>query len=241
MALKRSSPEADSSRLHKQTRLNFGQKMASQKTSTTKQPSKAAARASDRASQQESNSSAPSKDAITSARPPKAKHGFIVIEKVGDIFDAPDDTVIIHACNCVGSWGAGIAAAFRTRYPKAFEIYKDHCKTYNPDQLIQRALLIPPKDSKQKHWVGCLFSSKRYGRGKDSPQQILDATAPSMLDLVEQMSEAGEEIREIRICQINSGLFAVPWEHSRAVIESLELDEELKIPKEIVVYSLPTN
>lgn len=105
--------------------------------------------------------------------------------------------------------------------------------------LIQTALLIPPKDGSPKHWVGCLFTSKIYGRRKDSPQQILDATAPSMQDLAKQMGDAGEEIKEIRICQINSGLFAVPWDRSRAVLESLEVDEELQIPREVVVYSLP--
>ena len=160
-------------------------------------------------------------------------------EVTGDIFDAPDGTVIIHACNCVGSWGAGIAAAFKKNYPNAFKGYQAHCKKSDPEELIKTALLIPPKDGAPKHWVGCLFTSKVYGKKKDTPQQILDATTPAMADLIKQMSHHAEMIKEIRICQINSGLFAVPWEHSKAVIEGIEVGEDLEIPSEIIVYSLP--
>lgn len=173
----------------------------------------------------------------------KLSKGFTVNEKIGAIFDAPDSTVIIHACNCLGSWSAGIAAAFKERYPKAFEIYKDHCASKTPESLIGTALLIPPVDeSGPRHFVGCLFTSKKYGRGRDSPNQILKNTKPAMLDLVKAMNvyEGGnDKIEEIRMCQINSGLFSVPWEKSKAVIENLEVEDLADIPKEFIVYSLP--
>lgn len=235
MAYKRVRSEEQDVRPQKQAKLNFGQKMAPKPGSTASQPSKAV-----KSPEANSQFIKPSKDEITSKPAVKASNGFTVIEEVGDIFDAPNDTLIIHACNCIGSWGAGIAAAFRQRYPNAFETYKQHCKTSTPDQLIRKALLISPADGDPKHWVGCLFTSKRFGRGRDSAQDILDATAPSMEDLIAQVGDEGGKIKELRICQINSGLFNVPWEHSKAVIESLELDEKLGVPREVIVYSLPS-
>lgn len=167
-----------------------------------------------------------------------------ITEKTGAIFEAPDNTVIIHACNCMGSWGAGIAAAFKARYPNAYEIFKQHCENSTPESLVGSAFLIPPVEEKgPRHFIGCLFTSGKYGRARDSPAQILKNTGPAVKDLVSAMVQLSGEgrIEEIRMCQINSGLFSVPWQESKAVIENLELgDLDFgQIPKEIVVYSLP--
>jgi hypothetical protein len=60
------------------------------------------------------------------------KTNGIVEEATGNLFDAPDNAVLIReqlnliarsrwlnsqtdACNCLGSWGAGIAKAFKTK------------------------------------------------------------------------------------------------------------------------------
>jgi len=67
-----------------------------------------------------------------------------------------------------------------------------------------------------QHFVGCLFTSKKFGKGKDSPAQILASTGPAMEDLLRAFREYNSaddnknKISEIRMCQINSGLFAVP-------------------------------
>ncbi|KAE9979682.1 hypothetical protein EG328_000732 [Venturia inaequalis] len=179
----------------------------------------------------------------TQSPSPSNSKTFVITDRVGDIFDAPDGAVIIHACNCMGSWAAGIAAAFKQRYPKAFAKYALHCKQNTPNSLWGTALLIPPMETKgPRHYVGCLFTSRRYGRGKDSPAQILAKTGPAMEILVEMMRKptAKDTITEIRICQINSGLFSVPWEKSKAIIEELEIgDGDLR--KEIIVYTQPTS
>jgi ADP-ribose 1''-phosphate phosphatase len=57
-----------------------------------------------------------------------APTGGLVDEIEGDIFDAPEEAVLIHACNCQGSWGKGIAKAFKEKYPAAFEVYRSHCR-----------------------------------------------------------------------------------------------------------------
>ncbi|RMY70500.1 hypothetical protein D0862_14743 [Hortaea werneckii] len=220
-----------------------------------------------------------------------------IVESKGDIFSAPPNTLLIHACNCEGSWGAGIAKAFKTQYPSAYQTYHAHCTSHTPEELIGTALLIPtfrggddeddgstrtrtkssrktkattvgneqPNSSERqhKHFIGCLFTSRSKGAKKrDSPSQILDATGSAMRDLVEQVArhiqnnqstvgedslsapsnnddEDGEEtkkeqkaqnspaVEDIRMCEINSGLFNVPWEKTKAVIEGIEAPEAM--------------
>lgn len=156
-------------------------------------------------------------------------------ESFGNIFSAPCQTLIIHACNCEGSWGAGIAAAFRKNYPSAFKIYASHCHEHGFD-LFGTALLIPPQKpdrtkNRNAHFVGCLFTSRSKGRKKDSPEQILNATGPAMMDLLLQAREWNSKnaddrkVGEVRMCKINSGLFAVPWDETAAVIEAIAADK----------------
>ena len=139
--------------------------------------------------------------------------------------------MIIHACNCDGSWGAGIAKAFKDRYPEAFDEYKDHCDKHG-EALIDSAQLIPPaQEGKAKHFVGCLYTSRHYGRKKDKPARILEATAPAMVDLLKQVDdwnakhEESERVGEVRMCKINSGMFAVPWEKTKQVLEGIDASE----------------
>ncbi|KAK4211155.1 hypothetical protein QBC37DRAFT_427521 [Rhypophila decipiens] len=192
----------------------------------------------------------------------------------GDLFSAPPNTVLIHACNAIGSWGGGIALAFRKSYPEAFKVYNAHCKRYSSDprKLVGTALLIPPpplpsrtaaassgpavgggkgkgkfaasmsalaNEARKQHWIGCLFTSKAYGKGRDSPRDILRATSPAMGHLMRLISKertnskrcgGGDGPGEIRMCQINSGLFDVPWKDTKRVVAEMTgedaLDEE---------------
>jgi ADP-ribose 1''-phosphate phosphatase len=158
-----------------------------------------------------------------------------VVEKVGDLFDAPDEAVLIHACNCIGLWGAGIAAAFKTRYPEAFIEYREHCRSNEVENLNGSALLIPPlEDDGPKHFVGCLFTSKRPGKGRDSPEEILQNTETAMIDLMQQLA-LKPEISEIRMCHINSGLFNVPWERTKSLIEKLDFKDD-NVPRTISAW-----
>ncbi|KAK0276420.1 ADP-ribose 1''-phosphate phosphatase [Friedmanniomyces endolithicus] len=154
-----------------------------------------------------------------------------VIEETGDLFAAPPNTLLVHACNCTGSWSAGIAKAFQTHYPAAYKQYSAYCAANPPEDLIGTALLIPPEaDSTSKHFVGCLFTSRHYGRRKDSPAKILEATGPAMRDLLRLVGEfnagveaIGERVGDVWMCRINSGLFRVPWVKTRGVLEGSEV------------------
>ncbi|KAI9803189.1 MAG: hypothetical protein M1825_001980 [Sarcosagium campestre] len=117
-----------------------------------------------------------------------------IIVMKGDLFDAPPGSVLIHACNAVGSWGGDIAAKFKQRYPAAFKVYKEHCDTsrYGASDLVGTCLLIPPLhkdyrlDPAKRHWIACLFTSENYGCRVDPKRSILQATKISFCDLLEQ-------------------------------------------------------
>ena len=205
----------------------------------------------------------------TSSTKAKPANTLEVIEERGDIFEAPSHSVIIHSCNCQGSWGAGIAKAFKQHYGKAFKQYASHCKEHGPDDLIGTAQLIEPVDAldigpgdrdsglddededgneisqgssgRPKHFIGCLYTSRHYGKKRDKPAQILDATKPAMQDLIKQVTDwsakaesEDAKVSEVRMCKINSGLFAVPWIKTREVLESIDVSElDVKVVKVI--------
>ncbi|KAI7532144.1 hypothetical protein KC331_g13738 [Hortaea werneckii] len=241
----------------------------------------------------------PSSKSLSKTRNNTHKTSPKVVESKGDIFSAPPNTLLIHACNCEGSWEAGIAKAFKSHFPSAYEIYHAHCTSHTPEELIGTALFIPtfcggddyddddptrtrtksnhktktttagnkqpnPSEQQNKHqrFIGCLFTSRSKGAKKrDSPSQILDATGSAMRDLLEQVAkqefhnkstvggdsssfptnhdeedderkkkeqqkvQGAQVVEEIRMCKINSGLFNVPWEKTKAVIEGIEVPE----------------
>lgn len=131
---------------------------------------------------------------------------------------------LISACNCRGSWGAGIAASFGKLYPNSYNEHQAHCKNVDADKLLGTAQLI---DCDEGHIIACLFTSKSYGRAVDSPDEILNATRAGLLDLKQQLRESA---KEISACKFNSGLFKVPWEHTAGVIDEVGLDMTIYTP-----------
>lgn len=129
----------------------------------------------------------------------------------GNLFDAPKGSIIIHACNTRGVWGSGIAAAFAKKFPQAFAIYHDHCNRLGPS-LIGTCLLIPAGD----YVIGCLFTSKSYGQYVDPPAKILKSTESALKDLIRQ----NVDLKPLHTCKINSGLFRVPWNDTKALLKA---------------------
>ncbi|KAG6909298.1 hypothetical protein DXG01_001242 [Tephrocybe rancida] len=142
----------------------------------------------------------------------------------GDLFSAPKGTILVQACNTVGSWGAGIAVAFRERYPSQFQLYKAHCKQSSPEDLIGTCLLIPGEE----HHIACLFTSRAYGKRKDKPEEILAATKTAVLDLIGQNTEG----REFHACRFNSGKFGVPWANTEAVLKAVGASMTIYTPSD---------
>jgi ADP-ribose 1''-phosphate phosphatase len=151
-------------------------------------------------------------------------------ERKGDLFAAPPNTLLIHACNCIGSWNAGIALAFQKTYPAAYAIYQSHCSSRTPNSLLSTCLLIQPQPGdRPNHWIGCLFTSRKFGRGKDSKDEILDSTDSALQDMLEQLEDGKKKPRGVWMCKINSGSFKVPWVQTKKLIEALSFKGGLHI------------
>ena len=141
----------------------------------------------------------------------------------GDLFSAPEGAILAHSCNCIGSWGGGIALQFKKRFPRAHKAYVDHCKAHAaaPEALLGTCLLLEDtaENSGAVFRIACLFTSvgnsSSLARIKRSPQDvIIRATQESMTDLGRQADEGVT----ISMPQINAGLFCVPWEETEAVL-----------------------
>jgi ADP-ribose 1''-phosphate phosphatase len=214
-------------RVTKQSRNSKSSSPAKLLSTLSKSPTE---RAHSPATADASRSKSPAKSHTKKASSPQ-QHGpkhYIVEERYrADLFQAATNhSLLIHACNCRGSWGGGIALAFAKKYPKAAQVYKECCARYrqDPKGLLGTALLIPPVDKDSAHWIGCLFTSVGTRANLDPPDKILVATKSSMKHLMQQVAEIQNDpestpIKDIIIARINSVLFKVPWKYSRAVLE----------------------
>lgn len=151
----------------------------------------------------------------------------------GDLFSAPAGSVLLHACNCYGSWGGGIAAVFRRKYPDAYDFYHRHCVAQtDKKKLLGTALLIPTRSGAGDYLVGCLFTSLGGGATNcDDVAEILAATKASLSDLKRQLDAMPADQRPpLAGCKFNSGIFNVPWEQTEQVIERSELSMDIYSP-----------
>lgn len=140
----------------------------------------------------------------------------------GDLFCAPAGAILAHSCNCRGSWGGGVAAVFRRKFPGAYKTYENHCAKHAPTQLLGTCLMIPTDISDPgtgDYIIACLFTSDLGGGGADAPDQILRHTKSALGDLKEQLQELDNPSQPVYMPKINAGIFRVPWEDTEAVLK----------------------
>lgn len=127
-----------------------------------------------------------------------------------DIFDAPVNSMLVHACNCKGVWGSGIAAIFREKFPNIHKEYQNYCQT-KTNILGTSSVWFSDQYS-----IGCLFTSDNFGQSKDQESMILDSTKTALLDIFNLAKFFG--ILNIYSNKFNSGLFGVPWYKSEKIL-----------------------
>ena len=131
----------------------------------------------------------------------------------GSVFDAPTGSLLVHACNCQGVWGSGVARGFKDKFPRAFAVYK---KEVTSSDKIGKHLLI----GDNAHYIACLMTSKYYGKHKDSVEVILENTRSAISDLFCSSILRGS-YSEIHSPKINAGLFGVPWGETEKIIKEV--------------------
>lgn len=133
----------------------------------------------------------------------------MVIYHTGDLFTlAPKNGLLIHAVNCRGVWGAGIARIFKEKFQDEWQMYSHLTEIHHYPQsskLLGTSLVV--------NRVVCLFTSLNYGRLVDIPDQIIENTEKAIIDLLTKTP-----CTEFHMPKINSGLFYVPWGRTEAVL-----------------------
>ena len=133
----------------------------------------------------------------------------------GNLFNAPPHSVLAHACNAQGAWGAGVALQFAARFPAAYAAYKRACAALPADTLAGTTGLYPAPT----YTIACLFTSRGYGWRRDPPALTLEYTRRAVANLLAQLSAPAA----IHSPRINAGLFGVPWDSTAVVLtEALE-------------------
>ena len=128
----------------------------------------------------------------------------------GDLFaNAPENSILVHACNAQGRWGRGIALEFKKRYYQGYLEHQGLCTGQPSDRGT--AHIVQNK-------VGCLITSLHY-KPHDSVNNIVRNTGKAVRVLLKDVMEnySGHEIHS---CRINVGLFHVPWELSEKQIKN---------------------
>jgi ADP-ribose 1''-phosphate phosphatase len=126
------------------------------------------------------------------------------------LFNAPKDTLLVHACNAQGVWGSGIAKEFKEKFPLAYEDYNDFCTVKAVS--VGNALICDDK-------VVCLLTSRSYGKDVDKPGTILVNTVLALNDLLnDNMTRECWLGRKFASNKFNSGLFNVPWEQTEQIL-----------------------
>lgn len=145
------------------------------------------------------------------------------------LFDAPKESVIVHACNSQGVWGSGIAKPFKDKYPHSFADYNNFCTVANRERgtACGRAALSSFHES-ESHWVGWIVTSHDYGLAKDSRELIKIHTTMALMELCKKiyMGHPRDEFETINVYsnKFNSGLFGVPWAESELILRTILKD-----------------
>jgi ADP-ribose 1''-phosphate phosphatase len=136
-----------------------------------------------------------------------------IIYKAGSLFQATagSNHYLVHATNCVGVWGAGVAKQMAEKYAYSYTLYKNFCSWSINEGFYPMGTFFEADN------VVSLFTSKGFGDCKDSPDKILKNTHSAVADLFHENSERETHFHSPKI---NAGLFNVPWEKTEEIIEN---------------------
>lgn len=136
-----------------------------------------------------------------------------IVFESGDLFENRHGAAAFaHGCNCQGSMGAGIAKAFREKYPSMFEAYRARCKASPREFNLGDCWLWKADD---RPWVFNLGTQEGYWRSRAT----YEAVEASLRALRSQADAEG--VGRIAMPRIGAGLGGLSWKKVRAIIEAV--------------------
>jgi putative DNA methylase len=138
----------------------------------------------------------------------------------GNIFETAAD-IRINTVNCVGVMGAGVALAFKNKYPEMFRDYQKDCKTgkIKPGQLhIWKNLL--------EDWI-INFPTKRHWR-EPSRYEDIEAGLKALRDYLIEQSKEHKNLR-IALPALGCGHGGLDWKRVSQMIRKHLSDLEAEI------------
>lgn len=131
----------------------------------------------------------------------------------GDIFESSAEA-IVNAVNCVGVMGAGLAAAFKKRYPDNFKQYKLACD----EGYMRLGKICAVEDITQDHRYIINFPTKGHWKNPSTMTMVEDG----LDDLLQFLkNNSFDEIKSIAIPALGCGLGGLSWPQVEKVIVSI--------------------
>ena len=140
----------------------------------------------------------------------------------GDIFQSNCEA-IVNPVNCVGVMGAGLALAFKERYPDNFQAYVEACD--NKELKLGKPFFFELELKDKPRWV-INFPTKLDWR---NPSKIAWIRF-GLLKLSKQLMVKG--IKSVAIPRLGCGKGGLDWNVVKPIIEAKLKD----LPIEILVY-----
>lgn len=135
----------------------------------------------------------------------------------GDLFASSAQT-LVNATNCQGVMGAGIAKAFKARFPTMFEDYQRACKsgehTATQPHFWRNPGDKPPWMSYERQSVLNIASTPRMG---DVPK--LSLIAVNLAWIVENYQEVG--IRSLAVPALGCGIGGGDWSQMKPLLVNM--------------------
>jgi O-acetyl-ADP-ribose deacetylase (regulator of RNase III) len=105
-----------------------------------------------------------------------------IIYQTGNIVDSPMQTMV-NTVNCVGVMGAGVALAYKERFPEMFQEYQQACKQHYYEPGCVHMWVIPTHQGNPTQIANC--ATKNHWRNPSSYEWITDILC-TLRELIEK-------------------------------------------------------